>query len=165
MFNLRGLNVWNIMIKVSNLHLMSVSSYIYITLALTSRLPTNDESLHRYIHVHTCIFSQIRLSVMEEFNLVCFILYWCAGKDVLHVDATQVALKLHNFHCSIIEFGSLLERPDKCGKYCKNYTFYTMLYYCDWHFYAPGSNDGGHIVFVLSVCLLSTLTFALTFEP
>ena len=45
------------------------------------------------------------------------------------------------------------------------------------HFYAPGSNDRGHIVFVLSVCLfvclsvclfvclLSTLTFAITFEP
>ena len=44
-------------------------------------------------------------------------------------------------------------------------------------FYAPGSNDRGHIVFVLSVCLivclsvclfvclLSTLTFAITFEP
>ena len=47
-------------------------------------------------------------------------------------------------------------------------------------FYAPGSNDRGHIVFVLSVCLseclsvclfvsffvclLSTLTFAITFE-
>ena len=43
--------------------------------------------------------------------------------------------------------------------------------------YAPGSNDQGHIVFVLSVCLvffclsvclpiclLSTLTFAITFE-
>ena len=30
--------------------------------------------------------------------------------------------------------------------------------------YAPRSN-GGHIVFVLSVCLLSTLTFAITFEP
>ena len=35
------------------------------------------------------------------------------------------------------------------------------------HFYAPGSNDQGHIVFVLSVCLsvLSTLTFAINFEP
>ena len=48
-------------------------------------------------------------------------------------------------------------------------------------FYAPGTNDRGHIVFVLSVCLsvclfvclsvcfsvclLSTLTFAKTFEP
>ena len=40
-------------------------------------------------------------------------------------------------------------------------------------FYALGSNDQGHIVFVLSVCmfvclfvcLLSTLTFAITFEP
>ena len=39
--------------------------------------------------------------------------------------------------------------------------------------YAPGTNDRGHIVFVLSVCLfvclsvclLSTLTFAITFEP
>ena len=35
-------------------------------------------------------------------------------------------------------------------------------------FYAPGSNDQGHIVFVLSVCLfvclLSTLTFDITFE-
>ena len=35
--------------------------------------------------------------------------------------------------------------------------------------YVPGSNDRGHIVFVLSVCLsvclLSTLTFAITFEP
>ena len=34
----------------------------------------------------------------------------------------------------------------------------------------PGSNDRGHIVFVLSVCLffvclLSTITFAITFEP
>ena len=44
-------------------------------------------------------------------------------------------------------------------------------------FYAPGSNDRGHIAFVLSVCLfvclsvclfvclLSTLTLAITFEP
>ena len=36
-------------------------------------------------------------------------------------------------------------------------------------FYASASNDRGHIVFVLSVCLfvclLSTLTFAITFEP
>ena len=32
-------------------------------------------------------------------------------------------------------------------------------------FYAPGSNDRGQIVFVLSVCLLSTLTFAINFEP
>ena len=31
--------------------------------------------------------------------------------------------------------------------------------------YAPGSNDRGHIVFVLSVCLLSTLTFAIHFGP
>ena len=29
-------------------------------------------------------------------------------------------------------------------------------------FYDPGSNDRGQIVFVLSVCLLSTLTFAIT---
>ena len=39
----------------------------------------------------------------------------------------------------------------------------------DHNCYAPGSNDRGHIVFVLSVCLsvclLSTLTFAITFEP
>ena len=41
------------------------------------------------------------------------------------------------------------------------------------YFYAPGSNDWGHIVFVLSVCLfvclfvclLSTLKFAITFDP
>ena len=40
-------------------------------------------------------------------------------------------------------------------------------------FYAPGSNDRGHIAFVLSVCLfvclsaclLSTLTFVITFDP
>ena len=33
-------------------------------------------------------------------------------------------------------------------------------------FYVPGSNDRGHIVFVLCFfCLLSTLTFAITFEP
>ena len=40
------------------------------------------------------------------------------------------------------------------------------------HSYAPGSNDRGHVVFVLSVrlfvclfvCLLSTFTFAITFE-
>ena len=34
-------------------------------------------------------------------------------------------------------------------------------------FYASGSNDLGHIFFVscLFVCLLSTLTFAITFEP
>ena len=44
---------------------------------------------------------------------------------------------------------------------------------CPIYFYAPGWNDRGHIVFVLSVCLfvclfvclLSTLTFAITFEP
>ena len=40
---------------------------------------------------------------------------------------------------------------------------------CGKTFYAPRSNDWGHIVFVLSVCLsvclLSTLTFAITFEP
>ena len=38
------------------------------------------------------------------------------------------------------------------------------------HFYAPGSNDQGHIVFVLSVCLsvcLSVVNFnlAINFEP
>ena len=37
------------------------------------------------------------------------------------------------------------------------------------NFYVPGSNDWGHIVFVwsvcLSVCLLSPLTFPITFEP
>ena len=37
------------------------------------------------------------------------------------------------------------------------------------HFYAPVSKDLGHIVIVpsvcLFVCLLSTLTFAITFEP
>ena len=35
-------------------------------------------------------------------------------------------------------------------------------------FYAPGSNDWGHIVFVLSVCVyvcFSVLTFAITFKP
>ena len=37
-----------------------------------------------------------------------------------------------------------------------------FIWYHD--FYAPRSNDRGHIVFVLSVCLLSTLTFAITFE-
>ena len=31
------------------------------------------------------------------------------------------------------------------------------------YFYACGSNDWGHIVFVLSVCLLSTLAFAINF--
>ena len=34
------------------------------------------------------------------------------------------------------------------------------------YFYAPGANDEGHIVLsFLFVCLLSTLTFAITFEP
>ena len=48
---------------------------------------------------------------------------------------------------------------------CKEITFVSYLVIsCD-SFYAPGLNDGGHIVFILSVCLLSTLTFPITFEP
>ena len=52
------------------------------------------------------------------------------------------------------------------------------MYIIETYFYVPGSNDREHIVIVLSVCLfvclfvclsvfclLSTLTFAITFEP
>ena len=44
-----------------------------------------------------------------------------------------------------------------------------LLILCPCKFYVPGSNDLGYILVILSacvfVCLLSTLAFAITFEP
>ena len=50
---------------------------------------------------------------------------------------------------------------NKCRSICFLSTVRDAGYLC----YAPGSNYWGHIVFILSVCLSSTLIFAVTFEP
>ena len=46
---------------------------------------------------------------------------------------------------------------------CTYFCLYNAFLSFDILFYAPVSNNQGHIVFVLSVCLLPTLTFTITF--
>ena len=84
--------------------------------------------------------------------------------------------------CLVYKFGYVVYTHSMFEHSCSLTWIHVLSYYtyCLRQYlfiYAPGSNDQGHIVFVLSVCLffvclfvclsvclLSTLTFAITFE-